>query len=87
MLTAVSGTASQSISGSTVFYNPAQSGSFHVDTTVSSPYSGVAQLTFPAIAGFSGGGAVASPLSGTTYRTTYSWSANGASGMSASTTL
>jgi hypothetical protein len=79
VLTPVSGTASQSISGSTIFYNPSQSGSFNVDSSASSPYSGVAQATFPAIAGFSGGGAVTSPLTGTTFRSTYSWSANGAS--------
>jgi len=78
VLSAVSGTTSQSISGSTVFYNPARSGSFNVDTSASAPYSGVARVTFPTISGFSGGGAVASPLSGTTFRTTYSWSANGA---------
>jgi hypothetical protein len=78
VLTAVSGTASQSISGSTVFYNPARSGSFNVDTSVSSPYSGVAQVAFPTITGFSGGGAVTAPLGGTTWRATYSWSGNGA---------
>jgi len=78
VLSAVSGTASQWISGSTVFYNPARSGSFNVDTSASAPYSGVAGVTFPTIPGFGGGGTVASPLSGTTFRTTYSWSANGA---------
>jgi Ice-binding-like/Chitobiase/beta-hexosaminidase C-terminal domain len=75
----VTGIASQAISGSTVFYNPAQSGSFSVESSATSPYSGIAQMSFPPILGFSGGGAVASPLVGSTYRTTYSWSANGAS--------
>jgi hypothetical protein len=78
-LTAVTGAASQSISGSTVFYNPAQSGSFTADSSATSPYVGTAELAFPTIAGFSGGGAVASPVTGTTFRSTYSWSANGAS--------
>jgi Ice-binding-like/Chitobiase/beta-hexosaminidase C-terminal domain/Bacterial Ig-like domain len=77
-LTAVSGGASQSISGSTIFYNPNQSGSFSVESAASSSYVGTAQMTFPTIAGFAGGGAVASPSSGTTFRSTYSWSANGA---------
>lgn len=79
VLTAVSGASSQSISGSTIFYNPAQLGSFDVETSASAPYSGIAQVNFPALAGFSGGGAVASPSSGTLFRTTYAWSANGAS--------
>lgn len=79
VLTAVSGTASQSISGSTVFYNPALSGSFNVAASVTSPYSGIAGVDFPALAGFGGGGAVASPSGGTVFRTTYAWSANGAS--------
>jgi hypothetical protein len=79
ILAPVTGSASQAISGSTVFYNPAQSGSFSVDSSATAVYSGVARMSFPTILGFSGGGAVASPLSGSTYRTTYSWSANGAS--------
>jgi hypothetical protein len=79
VLTAVSGISSQSISGSTVFYNPAQLGSFDVTTSASSPYSGIARVDFPALAGFSGGGAIASPSSGTTFRTTYAWSTNDAS--------
>lgn len=79
VLTPVSGVGSQAISGSTVFYNPAQLGSFDVRTSASAPSSGVARVDFPALAGFSGGGAVASPSGATVYRTTYSWSANGAS--------
>lgn len=79
VLTPVSGVSSQAISGSTVFYNPAQLGSFDVSTSVSAPSSGVARVDFPAPAGFSGGGAVASPSSGSVFRTTYAWSANGAS--------
>lgn len=79
VLTPVSGVSSQSISGSTVFYNPAKLGGFNVDTSASAPYSGIAQVSFPAVAGFSGGGAIASPSGGTVFRTTYAWSANGAS--------
>jgi hypothetical protein len=79
VLTPVSGTGAQSVSGSTIFYNPAQSGSFNVDSSANSSVSGVAQMTFPAIAGFIGGGAVTSPFNGTNFRSTYSWSANGAS--------
>jgi Chitobiase/beta-hexosaminidase C-terminal domain len=79
VLTPVSGVSAQSVSGSTVFYNPAQLGSFNVDSSASAPYAGIAQMSFPAIAGFSGGGAVTSPVSGTLFRSTYSWSANGAS--------
>ncbi|HEX3172804.1 MAG TPA: ice-binding family protein [Solirubrobacterales bacterium] len=79
VLTPVSGTGAQSVSGSTIFYNPAQSGSFNVDSSANSSVSGVAQMTFPAITGFTGGGAVTSPFSGTNFRSTYSWSANGAS--------
>jgi hypothetical protein len=78
VLNAITGTASQAISGSTIFYNPAQSGSFSVESSATSSYVGTAQLTFPAITGFSGGGSVPSPLSGSTYRSTYAWSANGA---------
>jgi hypothetical protein len=78
-LTPVSGIAAQSVAGSTVYYNPAQLGSFSVDTSVSAPNVGVAQVTFPAVAGFTGGGAVTQPLTGTTFRSTYAWSANGAS--------
>lgn len=79
VLTPVSGVSSQSISGSTVFYNPAQLGSFDVETSASAPFSGIARVDFPALAGFTGGGPIASPSSGTVFRTTYAWSANGAS--------
>jgi hypothetical protein len=79
VLTPVSGVDSQSVSGSTVFYNPAQLGSFDVTTSASAPYAGIAQVGFPTLAGFSGGGAVTTPVSGTSFRTTYAWSANGSS--------
>jgi hypothetical protein len=79
VLTPTAGSGSQSVSGSTLYYNPAQSGSFNVESSVSAPHSGVAEMSFPTIAGFGGGGAVSSPFSGNTYRSNYSWSANGAS--------
>jgi hypothetical protein len=76
VLTPVSGLGSQYVSGSTVFYNPAKLGSIDVSTSTSAPFSGIARVDFPALTGFSGGGAVTSPVSGTTFRTTYAWSAN-----------
>jgi hypothetical protein len=78
-LTAVTGTSAQLVSGSSVYYNPAQSGSFTVDSQASDVRSGIAQVAFPSLAGFTGGGSVTAPNTGTTFRTTYSWSANGAS--------
>jgi hypothetical protein len=79
VLMPVTNPGAQAITGSTAFYNPAQSGSFSVESSATAPYAGIARMSFPTIAGFSGGGAVATPLSGSTYRTTYSWAANGAS--------
>ncbi|MDX6615976.1 MAG: hypothetical protein QOD60_1067 [Solirubrobacterales bacterium] len=78
-ITPVSGTSAQSVSGSTVYYNPALSGSFNVDSSASAPFVGVAQMSFPALGGFTGGGVQTTPNSGTTYRTVYSWSGNAAS--------
>lgn len=77
-ITPVSGIDAQAVSGSTVFYNPAQAGSFNVDSSAGSPFVGIDRMSFPTIAGFTGGGDTVSP-SGTTYRSTYSWSANGIS--------
>ncbi|MET0557522.1 MAG: chitobiase/beta-hexosaminidase C-terminal domain-containing protein [Solirubrobacterales bacterium] len=79
VLTPTSGVSSQWVSGSTVFYNPAQLGSFDVETSTSAPYSGIAHVDFPSMSGFSGGGAITSPRSGTIFRATYAWSANAAS--------
>jgi Chitobiase/beta-hexosaminidase C-terminal domain len=78
-ITPVSGTSAQSVSASTVFYNPALSGGFNVDSSASASVAGIAQMTFPALAGFTGGGAVTTPNSGTTYRMAYAWSGNGSS--------
>jgi len=80
VLTAVTGTTSQLVSGSSVYYNPAQSGSFSVDSQASDVRSGVGQVAFASLGGFSGGGSVTTPNTGTTFRATYGWSANGASG-------
>jgi hypothetical protein len=79
VITPVTGTTAQVVSGTSVSYQSAQSGSFTVQASLNDSESGVTQVTFPTIAGFTGGGAVTSPVSGTTYRTTYSWSNNGTS--------
>lgn len=79
VLAPVTGTGFQFSAASTVFYNPAQAGSFSVSTDSSSPAAGVLGVDFPAIAGFSGDGTITTPASGSTFRTTYAWSANAAS--------
>jgi hypothetical protein len=76
VITPVTGAGAQFVSGSSVFYNPGLSGSFTVDSQASDTRSGVAQVAFPAVGGFAGGGNVTTPNTGTTFRTTYSWSAN-----------
>jgi hypothetical protein len=78
-ITPLTGTGAQLVVGSTVNYNPAATGSFTVGSAASDAGSGVTQVAFPAVSGFTGGGAASSPSSGTTFGTTYSWSANGAS--------
>lgn len=78
-ITPVSGTDAQAVVGSTAYYNPAQAGSFHVDSSATSPAVGIARVTFPGIDGFTGGGSETTPVSSATYRTTYAWSANAAS--------
>ncbi len=78
VITPVTGTASQFVSGSTVYYNPNQGGSFTAAANASDTRSGVAQVAFPVLAGFTGGGNVTTPSAGTTFTATYSWSANAA---------
>ena len=78
-ITPVAGAANQFVSGSQVFYNPAQAGSFTVESSTSDDDTGISRVAFPSVTGFAGGGDVTSPQSGTTFRTTYSWSNNDAS--------
>jgi hypothetical protein len=78
-ITPVSGTSAQAVSGSTVYYNPALLGSFNVDSSASAPFVGIANMTFPALTAFTGGGVETTPSSGTSFRTIYAWSNNAAS--------
>ena len=69
----------QHVLGTTIYYRPGggRSGTFTVDATTSDPQSGVQKVTFPAVAGMTGGGDdLASPFQGS-----YDWTAGtGASG-------
>jgi hypothetical protein len=68
-LTLSSASATQFITGTTIFYANTTNGNFTVTGTSSDAESGIKQLTFPAITGMSGGGAdTTSP-----YQATYSW--------------
>ena len=78
-ITPVSGLENQSVSGSTLYYQPTQAGSFTVAANASDASSGVAWMSFPAPTGFTGGGAVGPQGTGTTFRTTYAWTGNAAS--------
>ncbi|HWJ45381.1 MAG TPA: hypothetical protein VNR63_08330, partial [Gaiellaceae bacterium] len=57
------------VSGSTVFYRPGAAGSFSVEATANDPESGIAYVSFPPVAGATGGGADGSPP----YESSYSW--------------
>jgi large repetitive protein len=62
----------QHVSGTELFYRPGggRAGDFTVDAATSDPQSGIDRVTFPAVAGMSGGGDdLASP-----YTSFYSWS-------------
>jgi hypothetical protein len=87
LITPVTGTSAQVVSGTSVTYQSAQSGSFTVQASLSDSESGVKEVAFPVIAGFTGGGVVTTPVSGTTFRTTYSWSNNGTSASPGSETI
>jgi hypothetical protein len=67
--------ATESLAGSTLYYNPSgtNSGSFTV-TAATSAASGIAKVTFPSLAGMSGGGDVTV----TPYAATYNWTASAA---------
>src|SRR5205085_11878709 len=62
----------ESISGSTLFYNPSgsNSGSFSVDATTADSESGLDKVTFPALTGMTGGGDVGALGP---YGATYAW--------------
>ena len=66
--------AFQHVAGTTLFFNPqgGNSGSFTVDATTSDPESGIDRISFPALAGMTGGG----DDSSSPYRGTYSWTAS-----------
>jgi hypothetical protein len=87
LVTPVTGTSAQVVSGTSLTYQSAQTGSFTVQASLSDSQSGVTQVAFPVMAGFSGGGVVTAPVSGTTFRTTYSWSNNGTSSSPGSQTI
>lgn len=83
----VTGLAAQYVTGTSVYYRSALSGSFTVSSSASDSFSGVANVAFPSIGGFAGGGVVTTPVTGTTFRSTYSWAGNGASASPGSQTL
>ncbi len=70
--------------GSTVYYDPqsGSSGAFSVNASTSDPFSGIKNVTFPTLSGFSSGGGV---LTSTPYSTTYTWSGQGANASGAQT--
>jgi large repetitive protein len=61
------------VSGTTLFYNPqgSNAASFSVDATTADPESGIDNVSFPALAGVTGGGADTS----TPYSSSYDWTA------------
>jgi PKD repeat protein len=66
------------IVGDTVYTNPqsGNSGAFTVSASTSDPLSAIKSVVFPALSGFSGGGAT---LTATPYQSAYTWSGAGAS--------
>lgn len=68
-LTLTSSSSTVHVSGTTVFYRPTVSGSLAIAATSADPETGIARISFPALAGASGGdGDEAAP-----YETTFSW--------------
>jgi PKD repeat protein len=77
-LTLSGATGNSSIAGSTVYTNPqaGNAGAFTVAASTSDAFSGIQTVAFPALTGYSSGGATDTS---TPYQTTYSWSGAGAS--------
>ena len=64
--------------GTTVYYDPqsGSSGGFTVSASTSDPFSGIKNVAFPTLSGFSAGGGT---LTQPPYETSYTWSGAGAS--------
>ena len=77
-ITPTGGPGSQLVSGSTVYYRPSGTGSFSVSASSSDAFSGVAHVDFPAMTGFTGGGADSTPTGASTFDTTYTWTGGSA---------
>jgi PKD repeat protein len=77
VLTLSGATGNTSLAGTTAYINPqgANAGAFTVSASTSDPFSGIKNVVFPALSGFSSGGGT---LSATPYQTTYKWSGAGA---------
>jgi PKD repeat protein len=84
VLTLSGATGSTFLSGTTAYTNPqaGNSGAFTLSASTSDSFSGIKNVVFPALSGFSAGGATdtASP-----YQTTYSWSGANANASGAQT--
>ncbi|HUA75225.1 MAG TPA: N,N-dimethylformamidase beta subunit family domain-containing protein [Solirubrobacteraceae bacterium] len=76
-LTLSAATGSTFLAGTTAYTNPqaGNSGGFTVSASTSDSFSGIKNVVFPALTGFSSGGATDTT---TPYQTTYSWSGAGA---------
>ena len=77
VLTLSGATGNTLLAGSTAYTNPqsGSSGSSTVSAQTSDPGSGIKNVVFPALTGFSGGGGT---LTATPYQSTYTWSGAGA---------
>ena len=78
VLTLSGATGNTFLAGSTAYTNPqgGSAGSFTVSAATSDPGSGIKNVVFPTLAGFSAGGGT---LTATPYQSTYTWSGAGAS--------
>ena len=77
VLTLSGASGSSFVSAGTAYTNPqsGKSGSFTVSANTSDPFSGIKNVVFPALGGFTSGGGTDTA---TPYQTTYSWSGAGA---------